>query len=116
MHYSRGPVPSLVFIITLLLTHLAFGHADHASPLTDDQAIVKATQDVGIIVKESEKIEGKILDESWVKSTEKKIFKKGLRYFVVSFQHPKQKETLYIHLSSFGAYQGANFSGVFEGL
>lgn len=105
-----------IAMTVLLWAQLSHGHSSHGSPLNEDQALVKATKDVGIIINKSEKVGGETLDASWGSVTDKKIFKKGLRYFIVSFHHAEQKKTLYVLLDIYGKYRGANFVGVFEGL
>lgn len=102
--------------LTMLAPNMALSHSSHGEPLNDGQAIMKASKDVEIIVKQSEPIEGRKIDPSWTKVMEKKIFKKGLRYFIVSFYHPEKQKTLYVLLNIYGEYLTANFNGNFKGL
>ena len=102
--------------LIMLAPDTALGHSNHGEPLNDDQAIIKASKDVNIIVEDSESIEGRKLDSSWTKVTDKKIFKKSLRYFIVSFSHSGKQRTLYVLLNIYGEYLDANFNGKFKGL
>ena len=104
------------FSLIMLTPDMALGHSNHGAPLNDEQAIIKASKDVKIIVEDSESIEGRKLDSSWTEVTDKKIFKRSLRYFIVSFSHQEKQSTLYILLNIYGEYLDANFNGKFKGL
>ncbi len=116
MLHTKNILITCFLSLLLLWTHHAYSHADHGGPLSDEAAILTATKDVDIIVEKAEKVDGQLLDASWKQGTEKKIFKKSLQYFVVSFHHPEQKKTLYILLDLYGKYWGANLTGEFKGL
>lgn len=105
--------------LSLLMSQLAWGHADHGAPLNDEQAIEKAIEYTKLIVEKPELVKElklETLDSSWQDITETRIYKKGLRFFVVSLHNASQNKTLYVLLDSFGGFNGANFSGTFEGL
>ena len=114
MNFSKKNATLLILFFTFLLTNLAFAHADHGTVLTDEQVVMKATADVGRMVKEGKKVDGKVLDKSWLEVTDKKISDRNLRYVVVSFKRPNKKEVLYVFLDVYGLYLGANFSGSIE--
>ena len=92
-------------------------HGDHA-PLTDKDFIGKASFDVSIIVDNKEPVEGELLDESWKKVSEndKQVFKKTEHFVIVSFYNREKKRTLFVLLTEYIKYLGANFSGAFEGV
>ena len=103
--------------LSLLAPHLALGHENHGTPPLDDtQAIEKATEYTRIIIEKPELVKGLDLDASWQTVTETSIYKKDLRYFIVSLYNASQKKTLYILLDSYGGLHGANYDGTFEGL
>jgi len=104
--------------LSLLAPNTASSHASHGEPLNDEQAIEKATEYTWMIVERpelAEKLELDTLDASWQEVSEKQIYKKDLRYFIVSLYNASQKKTLYVLLDSFGEFYDANFSGTFEG-
>ena len=90
------------------------GHShDVASPISEDQALKKATGVVANIVKAGK------LDTSWTQlkpiEAKKKINQNGSEW-IITFKNPnekdKTKQTLYVFLSLSGEYLAANFSGV----
>lgn len=115
----RKSIICLLTALTLSVTsaYAGPGGAGHShgpvTPITEEQAIKNASEIVAAIVQK-----GKI-DRSWkgIKPTETK--KKKNQYdqeWVVTFNNPKiadkEKNTLYVFLSSDGQYLGANFSGI----
>lgn len=117
---SNGLFPiiaMLLFFVTVFMPDRACSHGGHAHPpvLSDIKAIEKATKDVSIIVDQSELVEGKKLDDGWkqIAAGDKHIHKKIENFFIVSFKKSKE-ETLYIFLTIYGRYLGANFSGKIE--
>ena len=102
--------------LSLLAPHFALGHGPLGAPLDDAQAIEKATEYTRMIIEKPELDQGLVLDASWQSVTETKIYKKDLRYFIVSLYNASQKKTLYVLLDSYGEFRGANYDGTFEGL
>jgi len=101
--------------LSLLTPNLAIAHASHGEPLSDEQAIIKATEYTSMIVEKPEFMKELPLDVSW-KTTDIKIHKKNLRYFIVSLYNASKEKTLYVLLDAYGDFHGANFNGTFEGL
>jgi len=102
--------------LSLVIPNLALSHSNHSAPLNDKQAIEKAIEYTGMIIEKPEAIKGVTLDDSWKTVTETKIHKKDLRYFIVSLYNTSQGKTLYVLLSTYGEFYGANFTGAFKGL
>lgn len=93
------------------------GHShDNSAPLTSEQVITKASQELATLIDEAFLVDGKALDASWNDTTEKKIHKKTIRHYIIAFTNSKQNRTLYILLNYQGAYIDANFSGEFDGI
>lgn len=109
-------VSIFILVSSMLAPNLALSHSGHGSPLNDAQAIEKATEYTGIIVERPVAIEGQTLDASWIKATDRNIYKKDLRYFVVSLYNAEKEKTLYMLMNTYGEYLGGNFNGTFEGL
>ena len=76
----------------MLVPNTAFSHGDHGEPLNDGQAIIVAAKYLEVMVEKSKVNNDGKLNESWTKVTDKKIFKKGLQYFIVSFNNVKELE------------------------
>lgn len=104
------------FGLALLAPSMALSHASHGEPLNDKQALAVASKYLEIMVEKSAASEDGKLDSSWTKVTDRKIFKKGLQYFIVSFENVEKQKTLYVMLNVYGEYVAANFSGKFRGL
>ena len=102
--------------LALLTPNMALGHSNHDEPLNDEQAIIVASKYLEIMVVKSETNNDGKLDSSWMKVTEKEIFKKSLRYFIVSFRNTEKQKTLYMLLNIYGEYLAANFKGKFKGI
>ena len=102
--------------LVLLIPNMAFSHSDHGEPINDKQAIIVASKYLEIMVEKSEASNDKKLNSSWAKVTDKTIFKKGLQYFIVSFNNVKEQKTLFLFLNAYGEYIAANFHGNFKGL
>lgn len=102
--------------LALLVPNLALSHSNHSEPLNDGQAIIVASKYLEIMIEKSEANNDGKLNSSWTKVKDKKIFKKSLRYFIVSFYHPQKQKTLYVLLNIYGEYTAANFHGNFKGL
>lgn len=102
--------------LAVLAPNMAFSHGDHGEPLNDDQAIIVASKYLEIMVEKSEANKDGKLNSSWTKVVDKKIFKKGLQYFIVSFKNDGEQKTLYILLNIYGEYLKANFHGSFKNL
>jgi hypothetical protein len=100
----------------LLVPNMALSHSNHGEPLNDEQAIIVASKFLEIMVEKSEANNDGKLNSSWTKVMDKKIFKKGLQYFVVSFRNVEKQKTLYVLLNVYGEYVAANFHGNFKGL
>ncbi len=101
-------------VLVLLLPNMAFSHSNHGQPLNDGQAIIVASKYLEIMVGKSAANKDGKLDSSWMKVTDKKIFKKGLQYFIVSFKNVEKEKTLYLLLNVYGEYKAANFHGNFK--
>jgi hypothetical protein len=112
----KNIIATVVLAFSMLTSTVAYSGAGHShGPTvqpTDEQVISKAFQDLTMIVDTSKLVDGKALDKSWKEVTTKKVHKKSLRYYIVSFT--QENETLYILLNSQGTYLGANFDGKFE--
>ncbi len=102
--------------LALLIPNMALSHSNHGEPLNDEQAIIVASKYLEIMVEKSKTNNDGKLDSSWTKVTEKEIFKKSLRYFIVSFRNAEKQKTLYMLLNIYGEYLAANFKGKFKDL
>ena len=102
--------------LAVLTPNAVLGHSNHGEPLNDSQAIIVASKYLEIMVKKSEASDDVKLNSSWTKVVDKKIFKKSLNYFVVSFRHVEEQKTLYININAYGEYIAANFHGNFKNL
>jgi hypothetical protein len=102
--------------LAMLVPNSAFSHSDHGEPLNDEQAIIVASKYLEVMVEKSEANNDGKLNASWTKVMDKKIFKKGLQYFIVSFNNVKEQKTLFLFLNAYGEYIAANFHGNFKGL
>ena len=102
--------------LAMLVPNIAFSHGDHGEPINDGQAIIAASKYLEIMVEKSKANNDGKLNASWTKVMDKKIFKKGLQYFIVSFNNVKEQKTLYFLLNVYGEYIAANFHGNFKGL
>ena len=119
MHPVTKSLALCCLALSILMPQTAWGHADHGAPLNDEQAIEKAVEYTKLIVakpKLAEELALGTIDSSWQDVSETRISKKGLRYFIVALHNTSQKKTLYVLLDSFGGFNGANYSGTFEGL
>lgn len=105
-----------LFGLALIVPNMALSHSNHGEPLNDEQAIIAASKYLEIMVKKSEANDDGKLNSNWTKVMDKKIFKKSLRNFIVSFHHPEEQKTLYFLLNIYGEYIAANFHGNFKGL
>ena len=103
-------------LLVLLINTNVFAHGDHAR-LTDEDFIGKATFDVSTIVDNKEPVEGELLDETWkkIRENDKQIVKKTDKFVIVSFYNRERKRTLFVLLTEYIEYRGANFCGKFEG-
>ncbi len=103
----------LAFSATVLYAHgPAGGGHGPKTEITESQASAKATQVVATIVKKGE------LDASWSQIQPAKVKKEtfeGKLEWVVTFNNPAEKDTakqkLYVFLSLYGEYTGANYKG-----
>ena len=102
--------------MALLVPNRAFSHSDHGEPLNEEQAIIVAAKYLEIMVEKSEASNDGKLNSSWTKVMDKKIFKKSLQYFIVSFRNVEEQKTLYVLINVYGEYVAANFRGKFKGL
>ena len=110
-------IVSIVFMsLSILAPNLALSHASHGAPLSNEKALEKAIEYTGMIIENPEATNEIVLDPSWKSTTDVKIYKKSLTYFIVSLYNPSQEKTLYLHMNTYGELYGANFDGVFEGL
>jgi hypothetical protein len=112
---------TLIFLYFFLLCYplISSAHPGGHFNIAQGDVIPIASEHVMAIVKEGIEIPGiGKLDQSWneVHPKHKKIIKKEIGYYIVSFAHPKEKKILYLLLSSSGDLYDANFSGQFEGL
>ena len=98
-------------VLALIVPNMALSHSNHGEPLNDEQAIIVASKYLEIMVKKSEANNDGKLNSSWTKVIDKKIFKKSLRNFIVSFYYPEKQKTLYVLLNTYGEYIAANFHG-----
>ncbi|MFT7307042.1 MAG: hypothetical protein ACI9P7_002312 [Candidatus Azotimanducaceae bacterium] len=95
---------------------MAFGHAEHGEPQSEQQGIQSALRHKTMMIEKPDAKGGLTLGKSWRKVTETKIHKKSFRYFIVSLYNASQETTLYPVVSTYGQLRGANFTGEFEGL
>ena len=111
----RKIILCLVVLLTFSVTG-AYAGAGHShgpkTKVTETQVLSKATSIVADIVKEGK------LDASWAEIkpalAQKKTFGNGPEW-VITFNNPKEKDkekqTLYVFLSLYGEYIGANYTG-----
>lgn len=116
MHLATRILSVCCLGLSLLAPQLVSGHVNHGEPLNDEQAIEKAAEYTKMIIDRPEFVAELALDSSWQEVANVRIYKKNLRYFIVSLYNASQEKTLYVLLDSFGSFYGANFSGAFEGL
>lgn len=104
-------------LLALLVSTNVFAHGDHAK-LTDEDFIGKASFDVSVIVDNKDLVDGELLDESWkkIREDDKQIVKKTDKFVIVSLYNREKKRNLFILLTEYVEYLGANFSGKFEGI
>ncbi|MAZ67092.1 MAG: hypothetical protein CMF25_08270 [Kangiellaceae bacterium] len=111
-------VASICLASTLLVPTVAFSHADghghQAAPPTTEQVIDTASQYITQLIEKGEMVEGAPLNASWNNVAEKKIYKKTLRNYIVSFKAKESDKILYILMDNRGYFRGANYSGNFE--
>ncbi len=111
----RRMIICLVVLLSFSVTGAYAGAGHSHGPKTEIgkiQALLKATSIVAEIVQKGK------LDASWadIKPTlaQKKTFKNGPEW-VITFDNPKEedkeKQTLYVFLSLYGKYLGANHTG-----
>jgi len=102
-----------LFALTATVAYAGPGHNhDHSPPITKEQAIEKATTVVKGLVKKEK------LDATWSKVSSNSCTKLKIKHgfeWKVSFNNSKvkdkEKQTLYVFLSSSGKYLAANFTG-----
>tara|TARA_R110002167_G_scaffold29817_5_gene99187 strand:+ start:160 stop:516 length:357 start_codon:yes stop_codon:yes gene_type:complete len=111
---------TVAFTLSMLVSSVALSGAGHShgpvTPPTNQQILSKASDDINMIIDNSELVDGEKLDASWKQVADKKIHKKTLRHYITAFTHPTENKTLYILLNAQGKYLGANFSGNFDGI
>ena len=107
---------SITCISILLLTpNFALAHASHGEPLNNEQALLKAAEYMKMVIEKPERMASISLDESWT-NAEAKMYKKNVRYYVVSLHNADQDKTLYVLIDINGEFYNANFDGSFEGI
>ncbi len=102
----------LAFSVTGAYAGSGHSHSQNTEKITESQASEQATKLVAAIVEKGK------LDASWAKvqpaEVQKKTFKNGLEW-VITFDNPKEKDPakqkLYVFLSLYGDYLGANHIG-----
>ena len=115
---------TLAFTLSMLVSSVALSGAGHShshshspvTPATNQQILSKASDDLNMIIDNSELVEGAKLDASWKQVTDKKIHKKTLRNYIIAFTHPTENKMLYILLNAQGTFIRANYTGDFEGI
>lgn len=111
----HGLIISLVVLLSFSVTGLyAHGPGGHGpkTEITENQASEMATKVVAAIVKDGK------LDNSWAQiqpaEVKKRTFKDSPEW-IITFNNPKEKDIakqkLYIFLSLYGDYLGANHTG-----
>lgn len=106
-------------LISLIISvNVAFAHGGGHAPIKESQVIEYADKNIAIVVDQEIEIAGSKLDKSWlnIPASNKKIFKKGQGYYIVSLKDDKSNKTLYILLSKAGELYDANYNGKFEDL
>lgn len=113
----HGLIISLVVLLSFLVTGLYAhgpGGAGHGprTEITESQASEKATEIVAAIVKDGK------LDNSWAQMQPAEVKKRTFKdrpEWIITFNNPRGKDTakqkLYIFLSLYGDYLGANHTG-----
>lgn len=107
-------IKRILFIACLMLTSVtAFGHPGHDGNVSEQELIVRAKFNIGLLVEKNK------LDESWqsqaeFQSMEKRYAGEEVEYKLM-FANPQIKDTakanLYVFLTAAGEYVAANFSG-----
>ena len=87
-------------------------------PITDQQAILVATDIVNQFVARDPGLGFGKLGASWknLPASAKKIRTKKPGYFIVGITNKKEGKTLYVLMTRSGEVYDANFNGVFKGL
>ncbi|SCA56701.1 exported hypothetical protein [Candidatus Terasakiella magnetica] len=107
---------ALVLALSVISISPVLAHSSGHGPqqVSKGQVIAKATTDLSDMIDNGKKVDGQVLDASWNKATEKDIYKKNVRYFVVSIKHPEIGKNIFIFLNRNGKLAGVNFSGEFD--
>lgn len=116
----KSIIYTVAFTLSMLVSSVALSGAGHShgpvTPPTNQQILSKASDNINMIIDNSELVEGAKLDASWKQVTDKKVHKKTLRHYITAFTHPTENKTLYILLNAQGTFIGANYTGDFEGI
>jgi len=101
----------MVFSVTGAYAGAGHSHGPKTE-ITESQASAKATQLIAAIVKEGK------LDASWAQVQPEEVKKKSSKdrsEWIISFNNPREKDpakqTLFVFLSLYGDYLGANHTG-----
>lgn len=98
-------------------TSSAWAHGNHGAHFDEAGAIDLASRYLVSMVKNKTPIEGKALDQSWLKvpASEMKVVKQASWYYVVAVRNASAKKKLFMLISTKGKLYRANFSGKFPG-
>ena len=107
--------------ISVLLLSVSTAHAHiggHGYLMEEKEIIPVATEHVAFLIQEKQEMgDAGVLDSKWNKVTkEHKTMTKYEGFYVVRFDHPKEKKSLYLLLANTGDLYGINYTGIFEGL
>jgi hypothetical protein len=110
---------STVLAVSLLAAQAGYSHGDHEHDnppaISEDAALDAAAKEISSLTTRGQMVDGQKLTESWQKVSPK-LSKKGEGYYIVSFDNPEQKKTLYVLMADYGKVYDKNFSGKFEGV
>lgn len=108
----------LLSLMFMLYSQSAQSHSGGHGPVSETQAIDIASFIVDQFINNNPGLGFGKLNRNWndLQEDEKRIYKKGDGYYIVSATNRKEGKTLYILMSIAGEVYDANFSGEFEGL
>jgi len=103
---------------TIFVTNAVYAHGDggHGVSVKAEDVVGLASKYIVSLVKHKKKIEGKVLDASWVDiaTKDKALEREEAWYFVVSIHHAGYKKTLYLMISKKGKLYRVNYNGKFK--
>lgn len=109
---------SILFSISLLISHAALAHSEHAHSLSANETAALGVEIARKLAVEDLSLPVGQLPSSWLDIPEShaSIFKEGKGYLIVSVLNKVEDKTLFILMSASGEVYDVNFSGAFPKL